>query len=146
MYIRDLSSRTYNNHVHGEFKYRSVGWLGSSVTRHGATNPEVVGRLRELKAANQLPDLWRGLHTCAICVREIGRSAVVAKRGESSDKGEFYVELDNIRYVLPNMVLHYISQHGYQLPDVVEQAVLGNRRPSHWSRILEMIWPSGSHA
>src|SRR6185503_17266231 len=53
---------------------------------------------------------WRGLHTCEIC-------------GGDDDKGEFFVEDHAVRYVLPNMILHYIIKHQYKLPDVVEAAV-----------------------
>jgi len=123
MHIPDLSTKTYNNHADGGFVYLSVGWLGDRVERPGATEPEVLERLRKLKSKHQLPDGWRGVHTCEICGAERTIGKLGAERGESKDRGEFYVEHGSVRYVLPNMVIHYITRHNYKLPEVVEQAV-----------------------
>ena len=110
MHIPDLSEATYSRHDRDGHEYRSVGWLGGEVTRREHTAPAVVATLRFLRDINQLPDHWRGLHACEIC------------NGEH-DKGEFFVEDHSVRYVMPNMVLHYIEAHQYGLPDVVEVAV-----------------------
>jgi len=117
VYIPDLAAETYNDHVvDGELTYRSVGWLGNRVERQGETDPEIVTRLQQIQASNQLSDNWRGLHDCEICKAE----KVV---WPESDKGEFFVEQGSIRYILPNMVIHYITRHDYKLPESVEQAV-----------------------
>jgi hypothetical protein len=126
MHIPELSLQTYNDHNEERcdgFEYRSVGWLGDRVERPGETEPEIVHRLHRLKANNQLSDCWMGFHTCEICLAEKGESQFTPKRGETKDKGEFFVEHGTTRYVLPNLVIHYIAQHGYRLPEVVEQAI-----------------------
>jgi hypothetical protein len=37
--------------------------------------------------------------------------------------GEFGVEQSTTRYVSPNLLIHYITRHGYKLPEFVEQAI-----------------------
>ena len=130
-----------------DFEYLSVGWLGNEVTHSGDTDPAVLLVLQQLSELNQRPDDWRGLHTCEICLRnapprtfderflgdvyEEGRYVPPPQASlnelESDncahDKGEFFVEDGATRYVLPNMVLHYISAHRYKLPAVVEAAL-----------------------
>jgi hypothetical protein len=109
VHIPDLSAKTYSTHKDG-FEYLSVGWLGDQVTVTGRTEPTIVATLRFLRDINQLPSQWRGQHICAICW--VDRAA-----------GEFFVEGRTVRYVLPNMVIHYMTEHEYKLPDVVESAV-----------------------
>jgi len=106
-YIADLTNMT----VPGDgYEYLWVGWLGSSVPRTGETQATVLARLRALQERNQLRDGTLGLHTCEIC-------------GCESGHGRFFVEDPGTRYVLPNLIFHYISEHQYRLPDIVENAV-----------------------
>src|SRR5437762_8999083 len=98
MHIPDLSPQTYCHHPEDGFRYLSVGWLGDRVETPGETPPEVVARLMRLKATNQLPDDFRGLHRCELCLAEgRGRGLV---RGRNLDKGEFFVQHGATRYVL----------------------------------------------
>src|SRR5215471_5043977 len=108
MHIPDYSLKTYNDHNeqrHDGFEYRSIGWLGEQVERPGETEPEIVHQLHGLKAKNQLRDCWRGHHTCEICLAEKGSGGFPRERGETIDRGEFFVERGTTRYVLPNMVI-----------------------------------------
>jgi hypothetical protein len=110
MHIPDLSRKTYNKHDDG-FQYFSVGWLGADVPRKGGTSELVLESLKEHKERCQLLDQYRGRHACEIC-------------GSHHEKGEFYVQSGAVRFVLPNMVIHYIEEHGYKLPDEVEFVIL----------------------
>ncbi len=147
MHIPDLSSETYNVHPKDGFEYLSVGWLGEKVTHSGDTDPAILFVLEQLARENQLPDSWRGLHDCEICLRgapppsfderflgvvdEDGRYDPPSQRSLDEmdlercarDKGEFFVEDGATRYVLPNMINHYITKHRYKLPVVVEAAL-----------------------
>jgi len=106
-YIADLTNMT----VPGDgYDYLWVGWLGSVVPRTGQIDVTVIARLRGFQERNQLRDGTLGLHTCEIC-------------GGDSGHGSFFVEDSPTRYVLPNLVFHYISAHQYRLPDVVEDVV-----------------------
>jgi hypothetical protein len=126
MRIPDLSLKTYNEHNEYRqdgFEYRSVGWLGDSVERPGETELEIVLRIQRLMVKNQLFCSERGTHSCEICLAENGADGVTWKYGETTHHGEFFVQRGSTRYVLPNLVIHYISRHRYKLPDVVEQAI-----------------------
>ena len=59
---------------------------------------------------------WMGVHSCEIC-------------GDHHDKREFFVGNGSTRYILPNMVDHYIQIHRYRLPEVVEAALLKQSWP-----------------
>jgi len=108
-YIADLTNITVPGDGY-DYLYLWVGWLGSVVPRTGQSDMTVIARLRGLQERNQLRDGTLGLHTCEIC-------------GGDSGHGSFFVEDFRTRYVLPNLVFHYIAAHEYRLPDVVEDAV-----------------------
>jgi hypothetical protein len=110
MEIPDLSSQTYLLHPADGSMYLSVGWLGTRVVNPSETAYDLLYLLREIESFNQLRDPCLGLHTCEIC-------------GLFAIKGEFFVQRDMTRYVLPNMVRHYITEHRYRLPAVVEEAI-----------------------
>ena len=112
--IEDLSDTTYNDHEDEHFTHLSVGWLGNNVTSKGETAAELLSALHALKEKNQLLDGWMGVHTCEICEKH-------------HDKGEFYAEGETTRYIMPNMIIHYIENHLYKLPSIVEAAVIGNQ-------------------
>ncbi len=109
-YIQDMSRETYNEHPDDGYQYLSVGWLEDLLPWQGVTSPEIVEALIACKRKCQLPDHWRGLHTCQLCRNH-------------HEKGEFFVVAGNQRYVLPNMVTHYIETHRYRLPVQVEDAL-----------------------
>ena len=122
-YIPDLSRTTYVPTPNDGFDYFSVGWLGDDVEHAGPTSEMVISALR--RAAESSPRDWgpvlEGLHTCEIC-------------GRYSGAGEFVIERIWSRYLLPNMVFHYIEAHGYRLPMIVEAALtepVERRRRAH---------------
>lgn len=88
-----------------------VGWLGSEVKAPGATSVTILNALLHAKAWNPLEDDSLDSHTCEICDGEHGH-------------GHFFVEDINCRYILPNLVIHYITAHRYKLPVEVEEALL----------------------
>jgi len=96
-----------------------VGWLGAEVEQTGSTGLRLRGALRTAKRRNQIPDHTMGSHTCEIC-------------GQASGHGQFFIDDTNCRYVLPNLVIHYITAHQYKLPPVVEQALRPHMR---WWRL-----------
>ena len=120
-FIPDLSSTLYSPDLHRGANAVSVGWLGRctrpwwkapliGTTKRHAADPSVLALLSRAAADNQSDCVELGLHTCETCGRE-----------ESS--GEFWFEWDGVRYVLPNMVFHYIDAHGYSLPSQAVEAL-----------------------
>ena len=91
-----------------------IGWLGSEVELPGATDPVTLDALLAAKTWTQIPDGEMGAHTCEIC-------------GRADGHGRFYVDDFNCRYILPNLVIHYMTEHAYKLPEEVEQALLEKR-------------------
>jgi hypothetical protein len=132
MYIPELSRQTYRAHGNDGFEYRSVGWLADQVTDPGDTDPYLVAVLGHLWNVNQLPDNSSEAHRCEVCAPDsspavdIEAHPGVSRRGAQvkSAQGEFFVEDGSTRYVLPNLVLHYLLAHRYKLPEVVEAALL----------------------
>ena len=92
-----------------------VGWVGDDVKAPGPTSVTVLEALLHAKAWNQLPDGCLDSHDCEICDGANGH-------------GHFFIEDTNCRYVLPNLVIHYITEHSYKLPGQVEEALLSDRR------------------
>ena len=118
-YIPDFSKPVWNSYPDDGFEYLAVGWLGNFVPREGETAPEVLAALQRCKEQNKLPDAWLGWHDCEICQAE--------GREPESDSSEFFVQHRQTRYVLPNMVMHYITSHHYCLPELVEKALAQNQ-------------------
>jgi hypothetical protein len=83
---------------------RSIGWLGDHVPNHGTVGHAALAAIKYFRTAHRRGDPFRGIHLCEICRKVIGRE-------------EFFIDLDSVRYVLPQMVLHYIEDHGYAPPE-----------------------------
>src|SRR6266536_2218640 len=83
---------------------RSVGWLGATVPTSGLVDPGILAALRHYASWARVEDGWMGVHTCEIC-------------NAFCSNGEFWIIWSGIRYVLPQMTLHYITEHGYEPPE-----------------------------
>lgn len=92
---------------------------------------------------NSLDDGCMGYHACGVCTSQRREAYAAATGGEPEedddfdelsglemrdgiDKNQFFVEANRVRYVLPNMVTHYISAHRSKLPPEMEAAVLAS--------------------
>lgn len=102
--IEDLSPIAYATELHAGMVVRSVGWLGGEPPRTGPAPTGLAEMLRYYRELTFRSDDDLGCHVCEMCD---------AARG----KGEFWVEWAGIRYVLPQLVLHYIERHRYLPPD-----------------------------
>jgi hypothetical protein len=83
---------------------RSIGWLGDHVPYQGTVGPAAMAAIRYFRTAHRRGDPFLGIHRCEICKQAIGRQ-------------EFFIDLDGVRYILPQMVVHYIEDHGYAPPN-----------------------------
>jgi hypothetical protein len=88
-----------------------VGWVGDTIEQTGSTSARILTALTSARNENQLWDGTLGSHTCEICRHATGH-------------GHFFVLANFGRYILPNLVIHYITEHQYKLPGVVEEALL----------------------
>ncbi len=108
-FIPDLSERVYYSAKQDvERVVCAIGWLGESVPRTGSIPSLVLEALKYFRKAHRREDTLLGWHTCEIC----GLDEV------NEGRGEFFIDVDGIRYVMPQLIIHYIKAHDYQPPDV----------------------------
>src|SRR5262245_55142707 len=100
------------------YHVRAIGWLHPS---HPYTKGEVLAeflsRLKELTArgGDSAEALYfgalGGFHTCEFC-------------GQAHGIGNFGVPSGDLLFVAPEMIVHYIEEHGYIPPAEFVEAVL----------------------
>ncbi len=86
-----------------EFDAYAVGWMGNKVDVSGPFPEELFNALKFASKKNSVDQGALGYHTCEIC-------------NKYDDRGEFFIKHNNIYYVLPQMVFHYIKEHSYLPP------------------------------
>lgn len=107
--------RAYKTGLESPIEALAVGWLGDSVPSTGAIDDDLLAALEHFSRHHYVDFGFLGLHTCEICGRFAGR-------------GEFLIETPGGRYVLPQLVFHYIADHGYRPPEVFLRDL-----SRHWS-------------
>lgn len=115
---------------------RAIGWLDP---KHpyptGDVPSEFLSRLKEFVArCSQSADAlyfggFGGFHTCEFCDKAHGI-------------GNFGVPSGDLLFVAPEMVVHYIQQHGYSPPTEFVAAVLGSPLPDteEYQVLTEPFW------
>jgi len=101
----------------------AVGWLenGRPVPT-GEVPEQVFDQLHELSREPWGPG-FLGWHECDLCVYRYGPSKLTTNPNTHGYRNVF-VPGDAKVYVAPEMILHYIDQHGYAPPPEFQQAVL----------------------
>jgi len=101
----------------------AVGWLenGRPVPT-GEVSEQVFERLLELFREPWGPGA-AGWHDCDLCVYRYGPSKMGTNPNAVGFKNVF-VPGDAKIYLAPELILHYIDQHGYAPPSEFQQAVL----------------------
>ena len=120
-YYPDLSACDYFGFIDAPLV--AVGWLenGRPVPR-GEVPEQVFERLRELLREPWGP-VFAGWHDCDLCVYRYGPSKMRTNPNAVGFKNVF-VPGDAKIYLAPELILHYIDQHGYAPPSEFQQAVL----------------------
>ncbi len=97
---------------------RTIGWLGDTVGEmtDRRVDEACLEALAYYRTAHHRDDGQLGYHECEMC-----------GEGGPETHGEFFIDLEDVRYILPDMVLHYITDHGYTPPDAFLSAVR-----AHW--------------
>ena len=115
---------------------RAIGWLHPDHAYTKGTVPaEFVARLKKFAArcADSGEALYfgafGGYHTCEFC-------------GRAHGIGNFGVPSDNQLFVAPEMIVHYVEQHGYRPPAEFVAAVLEAPLPDteEYQLITEPFW------
>lgn len=143
MWIEDLAPYTYG--CEPEPGRLAVGWLDSTKPfAQGEVGPKVVHdrfvSALEWATVNRSVDACRGYHSCELdaCTlpadRQPGDQPVASFAGGQMRLGHAQIEVEDaagIRYVAPNLIVHYLEAHHYRPPDAfVRAALVGDwRRP-----------------
>lgn len=115
---------------------RAVGWLHPDHPyAKGPVSAEFLARLKEFvtRSGDSAEALYfgafGGYHTCEFC-------------GRSHGIGNFGVPSGDLLFVAPEMVVHYIEQHGYRPPNEFVEAVLRSPLPDteEYQLITEPFW------
>ena len=139
-YYPDLSACDYFGST--DVPLVAIGWLenGRPVPT-GEVPEQVFDQLRELLREPWGPACF-GWHDCDLCVYRYGPSKLGTHRKTMGSKNVF-VPGDAKIYLAPELILHYIDQHGYSPP--AEFQVGGARVPDHEIRPVSaghpQAWP-----
>jgi hypothetical protein len=117
----DLSPCTYVFSEAGD-RVKAVGWLEPQQPYpRGGVDAAVLARLEELRRAPWEPDHFMGYHACGFC-NPLKREA--ASRREDTGVYNLFIPGPGFLYAAPELIVHYISKHGYAPPAEFQQAVL----------------------
>jgi hypothetical protein len=107
----------------------NVGWLDASQPfPTGAVPAEFVDRLTEL--CRHAVNRTRGFHRCGLCPPPDGSrrwSAELASPEGAYPLGSAEMRIDGtngVRYAAPDLIAHYVTEHGYRPPAEFIAAVL----------------------
>jgi hypothetical protein len=93
---------------------RAVGWLECGRQfRTGSVDAEVFKRLVEMCKDPWEPGIFMGLHRCNLCLYD-GRTGM----------RNVFVPAGEVIFVCPELITHYMNDHGYRPPDEFCEAVL----------------------
>lgn len=95
----------YRTDLPSPIEVLTVGWLGDRVPSTGALGEDQRAALEHFSQYHYVDGGELGLHTCDLC-------------GGFAGRGEFLIETPSGRYLLPQLVRHYIADHGYRPPEV----------------------------
>ncbi|MGH3998644.1 MAG: hypothetical protein ACRDTJ_14420 [Pseudonocardiaceae bacterium] len=123
-YFEDLTPYRY---LPNQPAMLNVGWLsrGHEFPK-GPIPDEVVAALYVL-ADEQENNILRGVHDCEFCTREspMRLPAPVARGFVDLGMGELHAFVPGSEtYSAPSLIVHYITEHGYQPPVAFMEAVL----------------------
>lgn len=112
-WFEDLSPCSYFGQECAGF-LRAVGWLERGKPfATGLVDVEVYKRLVEMCKDPWHPRTFLGSHCCDLCLYE----------GQSG-KRNLFIPAGGAVFVCPEMITHYMNEHGYRPPDEFCAAVL----------------------
>ncbi len=102
-----------NNHPTLSYKSVAVGYL--DITEEypkGPVSQNFINKLRHI-CSNGLSLMSAGHHDCEFCIDEGNYEG----RATSCSEKILIDKENNIQYKFPEMIFHYIEEHGYQPPE-----------------------------
>lgn len=119
-------------HLPADSVLRAVGWLADEVPSLGNTQEECIDRLIGACEGEQIVhDSLLGRHACLICFYKgelcPGDGPLIEWHGRTLQlygHGHYLVRKQNVIYMAPELLLHYILDHDYQPPEEFVEAVI----------------------
>jgi hypothetical protein len=106
---------------------RAVGWLERSEFPTGTVPKECIGKLVLALRGGIFRDGYRGYHTCTLCGKFLPEIKWKRRTITLQGHGHYLVQLGEIVYVAPALLLHYILDHEYFPPEEFMEAVAKGR-------------------
>lgn len=114
---------------------RAIGWLHPNhAYTQGEVSVEFLTRLNEFIARGTTFDSlcfpgFGGFHTCEFCEKVHGIR-------------NFGVPSSNLLFIFPEMIIHYVQQHGYRPPAEFVDAILATPLPDteEYKLLTEPFW------
>src|SRR5262245_52567083 len=118
MYIEDLSTTAY--FARGP-NVRAIGWLEAGhLFAQGDVPAEFLDALKAHVGAAHQVVLFMGFHECSLCPDISPRPG----RGWRAGLRNLLIPTSNLLYVAPELIVHYVEDHGYRPPEEFVAAVL----------------------
>jgi hypothetical protein len=106
---------------------RAVGWLERLGFPTGSVPKECVAALVAALRGGIFMDGCRGYHGCFLCGEFMPQVKWQRRRIGVQGHGHYLLQLGEVVYMAPALLLHYILDHGYRPPDEFVQAVTAGR-------------------
>jgi hypothetical protein len=105
----------------------AVGWIEKPGFSTGAVPDDCIEALVVAHAKAIVRDGTRGIHSCAICSRTRPRIRWRDQTVHLLGYGHYLVQLGEMVYMAPELLLHYIRGHRYRPPDEFVEATIRGR-------------------
>lgn len=145
---------------HLRLEVTSVGWLeGDQPFTQGPVAPEVTERLNGYAHKSWQPGYFLGFHECSLpatetqainenCATTNGSpQATPEQEGTCGKTGllNIFIPYQGVIYAAPELIHHYITEHGYAPPAIFCEAVLNAPAPGSDAYFAELrtILPDG---
>lgn len=116
-YYQDLEPNNYFQ-LANDVRLISIGWLNNDFDfPTGFVTWNFFSKLCELAQNPWQPFLFRGYHHCELCQFPNHQETYKASNN-------LFIPFNNVIYVAPEMILHYINVHHYLPPAVFIEAVI----------------------
>ena len=123
MHFEDLSRYSYTK-MTSRAALKNVGWLATDVPFD--QGPEPPGLLEKIQTATSITrNPMRGIHGCPFCGHEHVRELVEGREALLGMSEVWFPSPSNeVVYIAPSLLLHYVRRHGYLPPAEFVQAAL----------------------
>ncbi|MGF1577831.1 MAG: hypothetical protein ACFCD0_00550 [Gemmataceae bacterium] len=98
-------------------KLRAVGWLEREGFPTGIVPKQCIDHLVSALSGGIFSDGYRGCHTCTLCGQSLPKVKWKRRKFQLKGHGHYLVQRDDVVYMAPSLLLHYILGHKYSPPD-----------------------------